>query len=539
MPRTLRRLSASVAALALALGGVGLTATTAQAATHTLPIAPTTQWGDTAQFTYAELAALFPGGTIMGLQQVRWLRASDGSLLGNPFYSPTVSHLGSTFYGEILVNVSGPGYGTETVITTHSEVVERTFSVAALSVAGSGAAGSTLSVTSADGYLPDASYSWEWRRVSDDALLGSGSDLTLSPYTVTAADAAAGSPIYAKITAVRYGYTTATWTTSPSPAPHLSAFANVTAVPLVSGTGRLGTSFTASYDVAGVTPAPTSVTLRWYTSDGTIVGLGASFTPTNALLGESLYVTAVLSHADHVDHITAGSVSTAPVALAEQSPGAAPVITGRNALGGLLTASVDPSGWSPVPDSFDYQWYLEDGTAIPDADEATLAMTAGLVGEIVYVVATAHAADHLDVAIPSALSGRIVQPTLGASASKVTAGGAVTVNASGLLSGESYTIELHSTPVVLGTVTADAAGTVSGTFTIPASTLGGPHTLVLLRGGVQVAAFPITVTAASGLAATGADAAALPLGAALLALGALALGLARRRAVQPAYRIGM
>jgi len=304
----------------------------------------------------------------------------------------------------------------------------------------------------------------------------------------------------------------------------------VTAVPTVSGTGRLGTSFTASYDATGVSPTPTSVTFRWHTTDGTVVGTGATFAPTNALLGEPLYATAVLSRTDYQDYVTLGSAFTATVSLADQIPGAAPVITGRNVVGGLLTASVDTSGWAPVPDAVDYQWYVEDGTPIPGADQATLAVTAALIGESVYVVATAHAADHVDYVIASAPTGRIAEPTLGAGSRTVQAGGTVTVEAWGLLIDEEYTVELHSDPVVLGTVRSDAAGTIDATFRIPASVAPGKHTLVLLHGGVAVDTLSLTVTAqpaVAAIASTGADSGGVGIAAALLLAGLLAVGAAR------------
>ena len=305
-------------------------------------------------------------------------------------------------------------------------------------------------------------------------------------------------------------------------------FENVTAVPTVSGTGRLGTSFTASYDATGVTPAPTSVAFTWHTSDGTVVGTGPTFTPTNALLGQSLYATAVLSRADYDDYVTLGSTYTATVSLADHTPGAAPVITGRTVVGGVLTASVDTSGWAPVPDSFDYRWHLADGTPIAGADQATLAVTTSLGGASVYVVATARTTDHVDYEIASAPVS-IATPVIVADAPTVQAGGTITVRVSGLLPGEDYTVELHSDPVVLGAVRADADGTIQATFRIPATAAPGQHTIVALHQGAAVATLAVTVTAAAGIAATGADLRGLWLAAMLLLAGAGAVLASRRR----------
>jgi hypothetical protein len=104
---------------------------------------------------------------------------------------------------------------------------------------------------------------------------------------------------------------------------------------------------------------------------------------------------------------------------------------------------------------------------------------------------------------------------------------------------EVVTVTLHSTPQTVGTFTADANGTVTVEFTVPAGTPTGEHTLVYegsmgtyFQESFTVAAAAGTSNAsASSLAYTGADV-ALPLG---LGVGALALGgglvfAARRRA---------
>ncbi len=106
---------------------------------------------------------------------------------------------------------------------------------------------------------------------------------------------------------------------------------------------------------------------------------------------------------------------------------------------------------------------------------------------------------------------------------------------------EVVTVTLHSTPQTLGTFTADANGTVTVQFTVPAGTPTGEHTLVYEGSMGTYFQESLTVTAAaatsnassSNLAYTGADV-ALPLG---LGVGALALGgglvfAARRRSAE-------
>ena len=96
---------------------------------------------------------------------------------------------------------------------------------------------------------------------------------------------------------------------------------------------------------------------------------------------------------------------------------------------------------------------------------------------------------------------------------------------------EKVTVVLHSTPVELGTFTADANGVVTAEFTIPAGTALGQHTLAY--EGLEGTYFeePLTLTKdGKALAYTGADI-KLPLvgGTVLLAAGAGALVVGRRR----------
>ena len=59
------------------------------------------------------------------------------------------------------------------------------------------------------------------------------------------------------------------------------------------------------------------------------------------------------------------------------------------------------------------------------------------------------------------------------------AGGAVTVSGGGFMPSTELTIELHSTPVVLGTTTTDASGNYTTSVVIPADTAPGQHLLVV------------------------------------------------------------
>jgi hypothetical protein len=96
---------------------------------------------------------------------------------------------------------------------------------------------------------------------------------------------------------------------------------------------------------------------------------------------------------------------------------------------------------------------------------------------------------------------------------------------------EKVTLVLHSTPVELGTFTADANGVVTAEFTIPAGTPLGNHTLAYTGDKGSYFEDPLTLTKdGKALAYTGADV-KLPLigGTVLLAAGAGALVVGRRR----------
>lgn len=91
---------------------------------------------------------------------------------------------------------------------------------------------------------------------------------------------------------------------------------------------------------------------------------------------------------------------------------------------------------------------------------------------------------------------------------EVAVQGDVAPGASVILSGTGYaadvaelTIELHSDPVVLGTVATDAAGAFTTTVTIPADVPEGLHSLVVLHEGTQVTSTPVEVTAVKAAAA--------------------------------------
>ena len=282
--------------------------------------------------------------------------------------------------------------------------------------------------------------------------------------------------------------------------------------PSVSGSGVIGTDFTASFDASGTTPTPTSVDFSWYRVDtgAEVQSGGSTLRATSALLGTGVYVIATLHAADTQDYVTTNSPFSATVRLAEFVPGASPVLSGQHTLGGVLRADIDLSTWTPEPASVTWQWYREDGSVIPDATAAELPVTRALVGAVVYAEATLHASDTRDYVIATAPSGKIAVPGLALSGTtQARAGDTITVTAWGLLFEQEYGLELHSSVVSLGSRTAGSDGTLRTNVTIPATASPGMHEIVLTRGGEVLAAVPLEILpAASGPGASGAGAAA-------------------------------
>jgi hypothetical protein len=116
----------------------------------------------------------------------------------------------------------------------------------------------------------------------------------------------------------------------------------------------------------------------------------------------------------------------------------------------------------------------------------------------------------------------------------VQAGDPQTVRGTGFSAGDTVTVVLNSTPVALGTLTADARGELQLTFTVPAGTETGRHTVVLTGAvsGVATAAFEVTAPPSGDgvLATTGAVVGgSLLLASGLTLLGGLLIAAARRR----------
>ena len=70
-------------------------------------------------------------------------------------------------------------------------------------------------------------------------------------------------------------------------------------------------------------------------------------------------------------------------------------------------------------------------------------------------------------------------PSLRLGTTTVPSGGSIDVHVENLLGDSEAEFSLHSDPVVLGSARANAEGVIDATFTVPAGTIPGAHTLVV------------------------------------------------------------
>jgi len=111
-------------------------------------------------------------------------------------------------------------------------------------------------------------------------------------------------------------------------------------------------------------------------------------------------------------------------------------------------------------------------------------------------------------------------------------GSTITVEGGGFAPGETVDVVLHSTPVTIGTPTADARGSFSAAMTIPGDVPAGSHTVVA-TGAASGRAFSAGVVLALPATGSGLDAAApTAIGGALLLLGIALLAIRRRGATR-------
>ncbi len=194
---------------------------------------------------------------------------------------------------------------------------------------------------------------------------------------------------------------------------------------------------------------------------------------------------ATLSAPASGDSYTSGETVTLDLSSLAFSAGEPAAETVAVSLGGQELASA-PIDSTMILDAFD-----EIGTA-----HLEFMLPSGVNGEQSLSVVVASTGTALE--IPLTIGEAAVQnPEISVSGGGVvSAGGTITVSGSGFMGGDLLRVELRAGPVVLGTATAGADGTFSATFTIPANTAVGAHSIVVIAANGDEVGTPITVTAA-------------------------------------------
>lgn len=301
-----------------------------------------------------------------------------------------------------------------------------------------------------------------------------------------------------------------------------------------------GTTTSLALAVAGY-PAPTLTTSplpSWLTFDAATATVTGA--PAAAHLGAEEVVEVTATNAAGSDTVQIAFTVTAAPAVAERD-GTTTVRAG-DAVDVALTAV---SGY-PRP--------TVTTAGLPEGLDVTL-----VAGELRLVGTTTVAGTHMvALTLTNGSGGGLVVPwtvvvedvVVDLSVRSAPAGGGVDIRATGLQPNETVEIWLHSTPRLLATTTADAAGGLRLNVRIPADTPAGRHTVVVRAASGVVVSVPIDVlpqassptagggvgsTATSGaganregLAATGADVGGL-LALSLLSVTAGAAILAGRR----------
>lgn len=125
-------------------------------------------------------------------------------------------------------------------------------------------------------------------------------------------------------------------------------------------------------------------------------------------------------------------------------------------------------------------------------------------------------ADQSGTTVTIPVTVQAVSPVVTPAKQQIVAGQQMNVSVSGFVPGSQVRIELHSTPVLLATVTTDVNGTATAAVTIPADTAPGVHTILATDGAlsaevtIEILAAPSTSSPSTDGAGTTKPGAAKP-----------------------------
>jgi len=225
-----------------------------------------------------------------------------------------------------------------------------------------------------------SSFTYQWLR-GGEPIEGA----TAATYIPTADDKS--QQLSVTVTPVLAGYSAEPITT---PAELIrDAFTKKGTAKVAATTYAVGQKLTVTY--SGWSPTPGTYLIEWVTEDKdrvkTVVGKGASYTPTAADQGKTLYPKVTAQRENFADSWVKGTARTVLKAFAKAP---VPTVKGTMAVGQKLTASAGT--WSPKA-TFKYQW-LRNGVAIKGATKSTYTLAAADGAKTITVQVTGSAAGY-------------------------------------------------------------------------------------------------------------------------------------------------
>lgn len=388
----------------------------------------------------------------------------------------TAAHVGKAI--TVKVTGSRPGHQTEEAMSAPTApVLGLPMTAGTVKIGGIVQAGSTLMANPGTWTPSHVSFTYQW--FADGSVIAGATGATFTP------DAdLEGAIITVTVTANKTGYVT-TPATSAGVGP-------VTLPDLVPGTITLSTLPQVGEAVTAYPgtwhPSSVDLTYEWRIDGVTIAGATTdTYTPTADDAGKLL---TVLVHGTEDGY----NPATATTHDRQVTPGTiqhgTPTVTGIPSVGSVLTGT---PGWVQAGATLTYQWYRDSGVVIPGATELTYTPTVEDIGATLHLCVTASAPGYYETSYGSDLTAHVVGTAV--SDDSPLPGADITVTGEGFTAGEQIRIELHSTPVVLGTVIAGADGSFSTVVRIPAGTTPGAHTIWAIGSSGRTSPTPITVVA--------------------------------------------
>ncbi|MFF8817137.1 hypothetical protein ACF07D_03950 [Leucobacter sp. NPDC015123] len=318
--------------------------------------------------------------------ELSWQR--DGVDIGGALgasYTPQPDDLGAALRAAITATARN---GESLTVFTEPVIVgPGSMSLAAVSLTGTPAVGSTLQASLAEPAPGDAMLTFRWNR-NGVTIPGA----TAASYTLTAADL--GKAITATVEASRYGYSGAVWSSAPTRAVVAGALASKK--PTISGTAAVGYTLTGAPGAWG--PKPVKLQYQWLRNGAAIPkATGATYKLAAADIGKRITfrVTGTLGGYGTVSQTSGASAAV----LRSLATAPAPAVSGTVKVGQTLSAK--PGAWKPAPVSLSYQW-LRNGSAIKGATKSTYKLTSADGGAKISVRVTGKKSGYLTVAKTSA-----------------------------------------------------------------------------------------------------------------------------------------